>query len=97
MFSWFHTQENTIQTKKDVLTMSPFFTVNQVASRWQYTTETVWKKCRLYEAGDPAGWPHLREGRTIRFTADQVREIEERMTPTQSKRIPKRKRRPLAA
>lgn len=74
------------------------YTVEEVAAKYRFTTETVWKKCRMYDRGDLKGWPHQREGRRVRFTSENIREISERMNPAAAARMkPKRKRQPLAA
>lgn len=78
-------------------TLERLYTVEEVAAKYRFTTETVWKKCRMEERGDAKGWPHKREGRTIRFTAENISEIDNRMNPAAPARIPaKRKRQPLS-
>lgn len=60
--------------------MDKLYTVPEVAEKTRFTTETVWRKCR-----DDA-WPHLKEGRNYRFTAQNLRDIEELMNPKPAKR-----------
>lgn len=72
-----------------------WLTVPEVAAKFRYTTETVWKKCRMYDNGHPKGWPHKREGRTIRFSPANVTAIEQSMEPVAAKITPRRKRQPL--
>lgn len=60
--------------------MEKLYTVPEVADRFRFTTETVWRKCRQND------WPHLREGRSYRFTSQNIRDIEELMSPTPAKR-----------
>ncbi|MBM7847511.1 hypothetical protein JOE65_000739 [Arthrobacter roseus] len=72
-------------------------TVLEVAERYRYTDETVWKKCRQYSEGDRRGWPHQREGRSIRFSEADIVAIDEKFKPQIATNQPKRKRRALAA
>lgn len=60
--------------------MDKLYTVPEVADKFRFTTETVWRKCR------ENAWPHLREGRSYRFTPQNIRDIEQLMSPTPAKR-----------
>jgi hypothetical protein len=60
--------------------LDKLYTVPEVAERFRFTTETVWRKCR------ENSWPHLREGRSYRFTSQNIRDIEELMNPLPAKR-----------
>lgn len=75
-------------------TQDNWLTVPEVAAKFRYTTETVWKKCRMYDTGHPKGWPHKRDGRTIRFSPENIAAIEQVMEPATPQR-PKRRRAPL--
>lgn len=78
-------------------TLERLYTVEEVAEKFRFTTETVWKKCRMYDRGDVKGWPHKREGRSVRFTAENISEINDRMNPAHPAHLkPKRKRQPLS-
>lgn len=54
--------------------MDQLYTVQEVADRFRFTTETVWRKCRTNE------WPHERIGRNYRFSEQNVKDITELMT-----------------
>jgi hypothetical protein len=60
--------------------MDKLYTVPEVAGKFRFTTETVWRKCR------ENAWPHLREGRHYRFTQQNIRDIEDLMSPTPARR-----------
>lgn len=77
--------------------MDKFFTVEEVAGRYRYTTETVWKKCRMHNDGDAKGWPHRRDGRVIRFTEADIEAIDKLMNPAPAQADRKTKRKSLAA
>lgn len=77
--------------------MEQLKTVREVADRYRYTEETVWNKCRQHNHGNPKGWPHLREGRVIRFTQENIDAIDAMMSPATSIKTRKTKRRSLAA
>lgn len=74
----------------------PYFTAEEVAERTQFTVETVWRRCRMFQHGDPGGWPHKRDGRSIRFTRDDLDAIEKIMHPPARQHSGSRKRKPLA-
>lgn len=61
------------------------FTAKQVADLTKFTTQTVWKKCRERE------WPHLEYGRQVRFTAEDIREIQDLLRPKRIARSPKKR------
>lgn len=73
------------------------WTAEDVAQHHQLTVGTVWKYCRMYQKGEPGGWPHRRISRAIRFTEADLEAIEELINPTPKTQEPKRKRRSLAA
>lgn len=80
-----------------MLILDKLYTVPEVAERYRYTEETIWNKCRQHNAGNPKGWPHLREGRVIRFTPENIRAIDDMMNPAAPIKARKTKRRSLAA
>ncbi|NKG21050.1 helix-turn-helix domain-containing protein [Paeniglutamicibacter terrestris] len=53
--------------------MEQFFKADAVADLTEFTITTVWRKCRDKQ------WPHHRLGRSYRFTAEDIREIQEQM------------------
>jgi len=73
-----------------------YYTAEDMAHKHQYTVETIWRRCRMYEQGEKGGWPHRRDGRSIRFSKQDVEAIDQLMNPTPGKSAPKRKRRSLA-
>ncbi|MFI8412840.1 hypothetical protein ACIGB6_10220 [Paeniglutamicibacter gangotriensis] len=77
--------------------MEKLKTVPEVAERYRYTEETIWKKCRQYQQGFPTGWPHLRQGRDIRFTQENIEAIDAMMNPAPIAKARKTKRQSLAA
>lgn len=74
-----------------------YWKASEVAEYFRLKTETVWKRARMYQKGLKGGWPHAREGRSVRFSSEDIDAIEELMNPTPPVREPKRKRRSLAA
>ena len=74
-----------------------YLTAEDMAFKHQYGVETVWKRCRMYQKGEPGGWPHMRDGRSIRFSKQDVAAIDKLMNPTPAQQEPKLKRRSLAA
>lgn len=74
-----------------------YYTAEDVAEITQYTVETVWRRCRMFQQGQPGGWPHRRDGRSIRFTQDDIDAIDELMNPAPAPRTAPRKHKPLAA
>jgi len=93
-----HKQTQLQHIRNNLMTGSEkFLTVPEVAAKYRYTDETVWKKCRQYSEGFPQGWPHHRDGRTIRFSAADLEAIDKKMNPAPAAPAGKRKRKPLAA
>lgn len=74
-----------------------YMTAEDLAQKYRYNVETVWKRCRMYKKGEPGGWPHMRDGRSIRFSKQDIASIDKLMNPTPTKNEPKRKRQSLAA
>lgn len=72
-----------------------YYTAEDVAERTQFTVETVWRRCRMFQDGDPAGWPHRRAGRSIRFSRDDLDAIDHMMRPQPRKHTSSGKRKPL--
>lgn len=74
------------------------WTAEDVAQHHNITVGTVWKYCRMYQKGEPGGWPHRRISRAIRFTESDREAIEELTKPQQVEEKPRKtKRRSLAA
>lgn len=66
--------------------MEQFFGAEPVALLVKCSITTVWRKCRDGE------WPHRKLGRFYRFSADDIREIQELMRPKPVARTNRRKR-----
>jgi len=74
-----------------------YYTAEDVAEKTRYGVETVWRRCRMYQQGKPGGWPHRRDGRSIRFTQDDLDAIDQLMHPKPRKHHGgSHKRKPLA-
>lgn len=73
------------------------YTAEDMAQKYRYTVETIWRRCRLYQKGEKGGWPHRKDGRFVRFTQGDVDAIDELMNPDPVESTSgSSKRRPLA-